>query len=525
VITAPESRARPGRLEHWALHSPEQKALVEGARSLTWREWNDAANRIAEVLHARGGVGPGERVAVCMQNRLEWFVTQAATAKLGAALVPISQRLTPAEIHYIVADCKARAFAFDAEDVESLSRVWTDRPPTDTASAVAVALSLVRTECAGVIRFEEASRQGPIVERVAGANVAPVVYTSGTTGRPRGVVLARTGGTEVRVAPRPEASVPGSSEPARNLLGAPLNHAAGQASARATHAGGGCVYIMPRFDAEEALRIISREKITTTFLVPTMLNRIVSLPAEVRARYDVSSIRVITTGASRCPQSIKEKVIEYFGGHCLYESYGSTEVGLVSRMRPEDHLRKPGSCGRLLPNVELKLVGPDGREVPEGELGEICVRTPVMIESYLNRGAPDELADGFFATGDVGRLDEDGFLYIVDRKKDMIVSGGFNIFPREVEDVLSQHADVAMVAVVGIPDDKWGEAVTAVVVAREGARPDADELINLVKARKGSAHAPKHIKFVTELPMTGVGKVDKKVLKAGFWAGRDRMVG
>jgi long-chain acyl-CoA synthetase len=343
------------------------------------------------------------------------------------------------------------------------------------------------------------------------------VYTSGTTGRPRGVVLARTGGAEVRVAPRPEASVPGSSEPARNLLGAPLNHAAGQASARATHASGGCVYIMPRFDAEEALRIISREKITTTFLVPTMLNRIVSLPAEVRARYDVSSIRVITTGASRCPQSIKEKVIEYFGGHCLYESYGSTEVGLVSRMRPEDHLRKPGSCGRLLPNVELKLVGPDGREVPEGELGEICVRTPVMIESYLNRGAPDELADGFFATGDVGRLDEDGFLYIVDRKKDMIISGGVNIYPAEIENALRAHPSVFDVAVFGAPHPEWGEEVRAVVECIDGRSVTESELLAFVKSELAAYKRPRAITFVRELPRNAAGKILKTELRAPFW--------
>jgi long-chain acyl-CoA synthetase len=517
VTLATEPTPRPGRLEHWALYAPARKALVEGARSLTFREWNDAANRLAEVLHARAKVGPGDRVALCMQNRLEWFVTQAATAKLGAALVPISYRLTPAEIHYIVADCKARAFAFDTEDVESLSRVWTDRPPTESPSCVAVVLSLVRSDRPDVLRLDDVSRSGPLVDRVAGANVPPIVYTSGTTGRPRGVVLGRSSDPAVKAAPRAEASVPGSSGPPRNLLGAPLNHAAGQASARATHAAGGCVYIMPRFDAEEALRIVSREKITTTFLVPTMLNRIVSLPPAVRARYDVSSIRVITTGASRCPQSIKEKVIEYFGGHCLYESYGSTEVGLVARMRPEDHLRKPGSCGRLLPHVELKLVGADGREVPAGELGEICVKTPVMIETYLNRGSPDELSDGFFATGDVGRLDEDGFLYIVDRKKDMIISGGVNIYPAEIENALRAHPSVFDVAVFGVPHPEWGEEVRAVVECIDGRSVTEEELLAFVKSELAAYKRPRAVTFVRELPRNAAGKILKTELRAPFW--------
>ena len=175
----------------------------------------------------------------------------------------------------------------------------------------------------------------------------------------------------------------------------------------------------------------------------------------------------------------------------------------------------------------MKVLDDNDQKVATGEPGEICVRASHVMAEYWKRPeqTAETLKNGWLHTGDIARRDERGYFFILDRKKDMIVSGGFNIFPREVEDVLSQHADVAMVAVVGIPDDKWGEAVTAVVVAREGARPNADELINLVKSRKGSAHAPKQVQFVKELPMTGVGKVDKKVLKARFWAGRDRMVG
>jgi fatty-acyl-CoA synthase len=185
------------------------------------------------------------------------------------------------------------------------------------------------------------------------------------------------------------------------------------------------------------------------------------------------------------------------------------------------------SCGFPIAACEVKILGNDDQEVKTGEAGEICVRAPHVMAEYWKR--PDitheTLKSGWLHTGDIARMDERGYMFILDRKKDMIVSGGFNIFPREVEDVLSQHADVAMVAVVGVPDDKWGEAVTAVIVPREGAQPQPDELIAMVKAHKGSAHAPKQVQFVTELPMTGVGKVDKKKLRARFWAGRDRMVG
>ena len=211
--------------------------------------------------------------------------------------------------------------------------------------------------------------------------------------------------------------------------------------------------------------------------------------------------------------------------------YGQTECYPISVLRKADHDPNTPemflSCGFPVSACEVKVLDDNDQEVATGEAGEICVRGPHAMAEYWKRPeqTAETLKNGWLHTGDIARKDERGYLFILDRKKDMIVSGGFNIFPREIEDVLSQHADVAMVAVVGVPDDKWGEAVTAVVVAREGAKPNADELINLVKTKKGSAHAPKHIKFVTELPMTGVGKVDKKVLKAGFWTGRDRMVG
>ena len=522
----PNLAIKPGSVEYWAEQCPDQRALCEGARSLTWLQWNTAADRVAEVLHARAQIGPEDRVAVCMQNRLEWFVLQAAINKLGASLVPVSYRLTPAEVHYIVADSGARAFAFDAEDVEAMSRVWTDRPATELPTAVACVLSVMRGERKDVQLFSEVSSKGPAVPRYAQHAPRSIVYTSGTTGRPRGVVTQRTTGKSGTAPPPPRADkpAPGNRMPVRNLLGAPLNHAAGQASARATHSAGGCVYIMPRFDAEEAVRIIASERITTTFLVPTMLNRIVNLPAETRARYDVSSIKVIATGASPCPQSVKEQVIAYFGEHCLFESYGSTEVGLVSRMLPSDHLKKPGSCGRVLENVEVRIVGEDGRDVEQGVIGEILVRTPVMIAHYLNRGAPSELSGGYFATGDVGRFDEDGYLFILDRKKDMIIAGGINIYPAEIEDALRRHPAVLDAAVFGVPHADLGETVQAVVERVDGRRVSEAELLTFVSDRLASYKRPRSIEFVAEIPRNAAGKVLKAQLRAPFWQSTGKVI-
>jgi fatty-acyl-CoA synthase len=218
-------------------------------------------------------------------------------------------------------------------------------------------------------------------------------------------------------------------------------------------------------------------------------------------------------------------------GPVFSQLYGQTECYPASVLRKADHNPKNPelflSCGFPIAACQVKILNEDDQEVATGEAGEICIRATHVMAEYWKRPeqTAETLKNGWLHTGDIAKADERGYMYILDRKKDMIVSGGFNIFPREVEDVLSTHTDVAMVAVVGVPDDKWGEAVTAIVVARAGTQPNEQTLIELVKQRKGSAHAPKHIKFVKELPMTGVGKVDKKALRATFWAGRERMVG
>jgi long-chain acyl-CoA synthetase len=255
-----------------------------------------------------------------------------------------------------------------------------------------------------------------------------------------------------------------------------------------------------------------------------MLNRIVSLPEATRAAYDVSSIKMITTGASPCPQSIKEKVIRYFGAHCLYESYGSTEVGIVARMAPEDHLRKPGSCGTLLEGVTVRLVDDQGREVPVGSEGEILVRTPRMIERYLNEGAPQDLRGGFFAMGDIGRFDEDGYLYVVDRKKDMIIAGGVNIYPAEIENALRKHPAVLDVAAFGIPHAQLGEQVKAAVELAPDATLTEAELIDFVSQELAAYKRPRSIDFMRELPRNPAGKLLKGELRAPYWTGHEKRI-
>jgi fatty-acyl-CoA synthase len=282
------------------------------------------------------------------------------------------------------------------------------------------------------------------------------------------------------------------------------------------------------FDPEAVLKTIERERINFTLFVPTMIYVLLDNPT--LSKTDLSSLDLVLYGASPMSPSRLVEGIERIGP-VFSQLYGQTECYPVSVLRKTDHdPKKPElflSCGFPIAVCDVRILDDDDQEVSPGEAGEICVRAPHVMKEYWKRPeqTAETLKNGWLHTGDIARADERGYMFILDRKKDMIVSGGFNIFPREIEDVLTTHADVAMCAVVGVPDDKWGEAVTAIVVARGGAKPDADELINLVKTRKGSAHAPKHIKFVTELPMTGVGKIDKKALRASFWVGRERMVG
>ena len=355
-------------------------------------------------------------------------------------------------------------------------------------------------------------------------DIATLNYTGGTTGKSKGALRTHREYGGFASATLADFEIP---DQPRYLTVAPISHVAGTKVLPALMRGG-TVHMLKGFDPEAVFRTIERERINFTLFVPTMIYVLLDHPALDKT--DLSSLELLLYGASAMsPSRLVEGMTRI--GPVFSQLYGQTECYPVSVLRKADHDPKTPelflSCGFPIAACEVKILDDNDQEVATGEAGEICVRAPHVMAEYWKRPeqTAETLKNGWLHTGDIARADERGYMFILDRKKDMIVSGGFNIFPREVEDVLSQHADVAMVAVVGVPDDKWGEAVTAIVVAREGTRPNAEELINLVKARKGSAHAPKQIKFVTELPMTGVGKVDKKALRAGFWAGRDRMVG
>ncbi|HKU97264.1 MAG TPA: AMP-binding protein [Vineibacter sp.] len=355
-------------------------------------------------------------------------------------------------------------------------------------------------------------------------DLSSLAYTGGTTGKSKGAIRRHASWTAVTASILANFELP--REP-RYLAVAPITHVAGTKVLPSLMLGG-TVHLLKGFDPERVLGTIQRERINMTLLVPTMIYVLLDHPALERT--DLSSLDLLMYGASpMSPTRLVEGLKRI--GPVFSQLYGQTEGYPLSVLYKTDHdPARPelfASCGHPVADVEVKLLDDDLREVPLGEAGEICARGPQIMEQYWKRPQQTEetLKGDWLHTGDIARADERGYLYIVDRKKDMIVTGGFNVFPREVEDVLTSHPDVAMAAVIGVPDPKWGEAVTALVVPKPGTAPDAQALTQLVKDRKGAAQAPKRVEFVDALPLTAVGKVDKKVLRARFWAGQERMVG
>jgi len=305
----------------------------------------------------------------------------------------------------------------------------------------------------------------------------------------------------------------------------PVHHGAGAISATAACAMGGTAVLLDPYDPEEALRLIDEHKIQVWVGVPTMLLRIQALPEDVVDRYDVSSMEALTVGAAPVPQSLKQWIVEHFG-NVLWEGYGTSESGMITYMRPEDQLTKPGSSGIPYDGVEIAIVDPEWNRLPTGETGEIAANTPVVLRGYLGREplGGDVIRDGFYRTGDVGHVDEDGFLFITDRIKDMIVAGGVNIYPAEIEKALVEHPAIADAAVIGIPEPDFGEQALAFVVTRPGHSVTGPEILEFLDGRLASYKKPRQFEFVDHLPVSPMGKVLKTELRAPYWKGHERNV-
>lgn len=498
---------------------PSRVAFSWPGGFITYQGATDLIGRIQKIFLQIGAL-PGTRVALLTSNRVETWCAGVAAQLSRFGITWLHPLGSLEDQIFQIEDSGAEILVIDADTFLLRGGELATR-----AGCVSHVFTIGHAEY-GVDLLAAAEAAGAATARdlASTSDVASLNYTGGTTGRAKGAFRSHREYTGFTNTVLSDFELP---ENPSYLTVAPISHVAGT-KVLPTLTRGGTVHMLRGFDPEAVLKTIEREHINFTLLVPTMIYVLLDHPAMNKT--DLSSLELLMYGASPMSPSRLMEGIERIGP-VFSQLYGQTECYPISVLRKADHdPKKPElfmSCGFPTSACDVRILDNDCQEVPTGEAGEICVRAPMVMAEYWKQPelTAEALKGGWLHTGDIARADERGYMFILDRKKDLIVSGGFNIFPREVEDVLSQHADVAMVAVVGIPDEKWGEAVTAVVVPRAGAHPRAEELINLVKARKGSAHAPKHVKFVTELPMTGVGKVDKKVLKAGFWAGRDRLVG
>jgi long-chain acyl-CoA synthetase len=509
--------------------SPLFPGIISGDRRRSHGDVADRASRIAGGLQ-RLGIAQGDCVCILMRNDIAFIEAAYAVALLGAYAVPVNWHFKPEEITYVLQDSGARVLIGHADLLHAVREaipvgvtvLSAPTPPEILANYKIDAAHLAAPARAIDLEswlLQQQPYDGPT--RPAPQNM---IYTSGTTGHPKGVRRNAPTPEQAAASERMRAMIYGLRPGARALLPGPLYHSAPNSFGLRAGKLGGALVLMPRFDPEQFLRIVEREQIDTIFMVPTMFIRLMQLPQDVRARYDMSSLRHVIHAAAPCPADVKRAMIEWWGP-VIYEFYGSTESGAVTFATSEDALKKPGTVGKIAPGAELRFVGDDGRVLPQGEIGEIYSRISGNPDfTYHNK--PEKRAeierDGFITSGDVGYIDEDGYVFICDRKRDMVISGGVNIYPAEIEAALHALAGVQDCAVFGIPDAEFGEALMAVVEPQPGMALDVAGLRAQLKARLADYKVPKHIEVQRDLPREDSGKIFKRRLRDPYWerAGR-----
>jgi long-chain acyl-CoA synthetase len=464
----------------------DRMAVRVGDATTTYRELDEASAGVAGLLHERG-LKPGDRVGIMLPNVAEFPMVYYGVLRAGGIVVPMNPLLKVREVAYYLSDSGARlifawhAFASDASG--GAGQADAEAVVVDPASFPDLVASVIPD-------YEIADRDDQ--------DTAVILYTSGTTGQPKGAELTHanlTSNAEVMrtgiIRPRPDDVIFG---------GLPLFHAFGQTcTLNVAVASGTCLTLLPRFNAGQALRIFAGHRVTIFAGVPTMYVKLLAQPD--RADYDVSALRMCISGGAAMPAEVLRGFEEAFGCQVL-EGYGLSETSPVASFSHPDRKRKPGTIGTPIPGVQMRVVDKEGGEVPQGEVGEIVIRGPNVMKGYWHR--PKETAeairDGWFHTGDLGRTDEDGYFSIVGRKKDLIIRGGYNIYPREIEEVLYEHPAVAEAAVIGLPNPVLGEEVGAAVVLKPGATVTAGELRDYVKARVAAYKYPRHVWIAGALP-------------------------
>jgi long-chain acyl-CoA synthetase len=477
------------------VHADRVAVRLDGSE-LTYRELNEASARVAGSLLERG-LRPGDRVGIMLPNVIQFAVVYYGVLRAGCMVIPMNPLLKAREVEYYLADSGARmVFAWHAVADEA-------QPGAKEADALCVTVEPTPTAV-----LDAGPRADAVADR-ADDDTAVILYTSGTTGHPKGAELTHANlrrNIEAVIGP----NLFGVTEEDVIFGGLPLFHAFGQTCAlNAVVSAGACLTLLPRFDPGKVLEIIQRDRVTIFEGVPTMYAALLSHPD--RSRYDVDSLRMCVSGGAAMPVEVMRAFEQAFGGIVL-EGYGLSETSPVASFNHPDRERKAGSIGTPIAGVEMRVADDDGNEVPQGEVGEILIRGHNIMKGYWNKPEATQAAirAGWFHTGDVGTVDEDGYFFIVDRKKDLIIRGGYNVYPREVEEVLYEHPAVAEAAVIGVPHPQLGEEVGAAVALKPGARATPDEIRDYVKGQIAAYKYPRLVWILDVLPKGPTGKILKR---------------
>ena len=491
-------------LRHAARHSPQRLAATLGDDQLTFAELDDRARRAAHALHGLG-VRRGDRVAVMVPNSIEFLEAMHAAGRLGAIVVPVNIHFKADEAGWVVSDSGATAVVVQDALVPALADV-ADVPRLVVGDG-----------------YEEALAAAPASGEVEPPDVIgdgwPTVmaYTSGTTGRPKGVAIGEDDFRRRAVGVAASSERWGLGPDDVHLLVGPMYHMGPMFWGQMHLAFGATVVIMPKWDARECLELVERWRVTNAHMVPANFTRILALPEEERAKPDLSSRKRVVHAAAPCPVPLKRAFMDFVGADKVWEYYGASEGG-GTVITPQEWLEHPGSVGKPFPGNEFAILDDDGNELGPGEVGTIYAKPAMSSFKYHN---DDEKTAGahrgeWFTVGDAGYLDDDGYLYLTDRKSDMVISGGVNIYPREVEDALHRHPEIVDCAVLGLPDDQWGEVLYAVVQRAGGSSLDEDGVVSYVREHLADYKRPRVVEFVDELPRDPNGKVRKPKLREAW---------
>ncbi|MHB8126871.1 MAG: class I adenylate-forming enzyme family protein [Desulfitobacteriaceae bacterium] len=516
------------RINSWRM--PKKEAVVCADKRLTFAELNARVNQLANAMLAKG-FKRGDKCAVIVENRIEPLEIYNALARIGVISVPVNFRLTAKEKAYIVNNSDSTGVFVENKFVAELEGPDADIPQvrqdaffvigsTDNVPAKYVAYDSL---------LEGQSDDEPCVE-LNEEDIFYFGYTSGTTGFPKGALNTHKSTIDIvknamiRQSGRKNADM--SDRAFMAIM--PLVHSNSIWASFITLWVGGKTVILPsgKFEPENVMKIIQDEGVTTTSMVPTMITRIVETPEEVKNKYDMSKLTSIGSSSAPLLTTTKEAALKFFTQVQFSEGYGSTETGALTTLRHKDQTRKVRSVGQANPGVQIKLLDEEGNEVAQGQTGQLWAKVKSAFKGYYkDEGKTAQARKGDWVTaGDMAYVDEEGFYYLVDRKGDMIISGGENVYPAEIEEVLSKHPAVGEVTVFGVPHPSWGEEVKALVIIKEGAQVEEKELLDYCKNSLAGFKRPKTIEFRDDFPRTATGKVLKRILKEPYWKGQERMI-